>query len=124
MVKFRRERGSAFRWEGALITLLQDVEYSKNSTPGCTTKHNKLVQFPVCAYVGVLFSLEIRPQACENTYKLDFLISNFGFGVLPSQKCYVMFQYSAIQDRATDPISVAFIDEAGGWWGGGGGGGG
>ena len=29
-----------------------------------------------------------------------------------------MFQYSAIQDRATDPISVAFIDQAGGWGGG------
>ena len=29
----------------------------------------------------------------RSTYKLDFLFSNFGFGVLHSQKCYVMFQY-------------------------------
>ena len=29
-------------------------------------QQNKLnVQFPVCANVGVLFSLEIPPQACE-----------------------------------------------------------
>ena len=47
----------------------------------------------------------------RSTYKLDFLFSNFGFGVLHSQKCYVMFQYNAIKDRATDPVSVAFIDQ-------------
>ena len=35
----------------------------------------------------------------------------FDFGALQSKICYVMFQYSAIQDRATDPISTAFIDQ-------------
>ena len=47
-------------------------------------QQNKLIQFPVCANVGVLFTLDILSQACEK-YKLDFLFSNFGFGVLHSQ---------------------------------------
>ena len=55
-----------------------------------TQQQNKLIQFPVCANVGVHFSLEILPQASESTYTLDFLFSNFGFGVLHSQKFYVM----------------------------------
>ena len=38
------------------------------------------------------WSLEILPQTCKNTYKLNFHFSMFAFGVLHSQKCYVMFQ--------------------------------
>ena len=53
-------------------------------------QQNKLIQFPVCANVGVHFSLEILPQASESTYKPDFLFSNFSFEVLHSQKFYVM----------------------------------
>ena len=30
-----------------------------------TKQQNKLVQFPVCANVGVLFALDILSQACE-----------------------------------------------------------
>ena len=33
--------------------------------PGRTTKHNKLVQFSVCTYVGVLYSLKILPHAYD-----------------------------------------------------------
>ena len=53
-------------------------------------QQNKLIHFLVCANVGVHFSLEILPQASESTYKPDFLFSYFGFGVLHSQKFYVM----------------------------------
>ena len=46
-------------------------------------QQNKLIQFPVCANVGVLFTLDIRSvtgvrEAHPNS------ISNFGFGVLHS----------------------------------------
>ena len=55
-------------------------------------QQNKLLQVLVSANVGVLFSLEIPPQACISEYKPDFFFSNFGFGVLHSQKCYAMFR--------------------------------
>ena len=49
-------------------------------------QQNKLTQFPVCANIGVLLSLDILSQACKkHISKLDFLFSNFGFGVLHSQ---------------------------------------
>ena len=68
-------------------------------------QQNKLIQFPVCANVGVLFTLDIRSvtgvrEAHPNS------ISNFGFGVLHSP-----FQCIAVLwHRARDPISVAFFD--------------
>ena len=68
----------------------KDIKYCKVPMYLATQRQNKLIQFPVCANVGVLFSLEILPQAGESTCTLDFLFSNFGFGVLHSQKCYVM----------------------------------
>ena len=41
----------------------------------------------------MLFSLEkFWHRLARRTYKPDFLFSNFGFGVLHSQKHYVMFQ--------------------------------
>ena len=49
-------------------------------------QQNKLIQFPICANIGVLFTLDILSQAkARSTSKLDFLFSNFGFGVLHSQ---------------------------------------
>ena len=78
-------------------------------------QQNKLTQFPVCASVGVLFSLEILPQASDSTCKPDFLFNNFSFGVLNSQKCYVMFWciecYLTKTEVSRDPISVAFFDQ-------------
>ena len=35
-------------------------------------QRNKLTQFPVCANVGVLFSLEILPQASEKHIQTRF----------------------------------------------------
>ena len=48
-------------------------------------QQNKLIQFPVCANIGVLFSLDILSQACDFDFDFDFLFSNFSFGVLHSQ---------------------------------------
>ena len=48
-------------------------------------QQNKLIQFLVCASVGVLFTLDILSQAPRGTSKLDFFFTNFGFGVLHSQ---------------------------------------
>jgi len=90
-----------------------------------TLPHNQALQtytISVCAYVGVLYSLEILPQACivhvRSTYKVDFLFSNLCCGVLHSQKCYVMSQcyltYTCTctaVDRATDLISVALFNQ-------------
>ena len=68
----------------------------------------------VCAYGGVLYSLEILPQACtvhvRSTYKFDFLSSNLCFGVLHSQKCHVMSQcyltYTCRQSYGSDSSSL------------------
>ena len=49
-------------------------------------QQNRLIQFPVCANVGFLFSLEVLPQASGSTYKANFLFSKIGSGVLHSQK--------------------------------------
>ena len=73
-------------------------------------QQNKLKQFLVFANVGVLFSLEILPQACEKHIQLDFLSSNFNFGVLHSQKCCHVSVHIWL-DRARDPISVALFNQ-------------
>ena len=75
-----------------MLLSTKDIKYCKVPMYLAVQQQKKLIQFPVCANVGVLFSLEILPQAGESTYTLNFLFSNFGFGVLHSQKCYVMFQ--------------------------------
>ena len=51
--------------------------------PDRTTKHNNDFR-----NIGVLFCYRLA----RSTYKLDLLFGNFGFGVLQSQKCYIMFQ--------------------------------
>ena len=52
-------------------------------------QQNKLIKFPVCANVGVLFTLDILSQACEKhiqtRFSLQHFTQNFGFGVLHSQ---------------------------------------
>ena len=86
-------KGCSICFLSAYITLLstKDIKYCKVPMYLAAQQQNKLIQFPVCASVGVLFSLEILPQGSESTCKPDFLFNNFGFGVLNSQKCYVMF---------------------------------
>ena len=44
------------------------VGYMNYCIKYCMAAHNshfKLIQFPVCTHVGVLYSSEILPQACE-----------------------------------------------------------
>ena len=62
--------------------VLQDIKYCKVPMYLAAQQQNKLTQFPVCANVGVLFSLEIPPQSCEKRIKTDFLFSNLG-NVMP-----------------------------------------
>ena len=54
------------------IMPLQDIKYCMVPVPGRTIRHtcNKLIQFPVCAHVGVLYSLEILPLACEKPIQI------------------------------------------------------
>ena len=82
-----------FLFSSAYVTLLSATGYKvlKYSSQIhmaylAAQQQNKLTQFPVCANIGVLLSLDILSQACKkHISKLDFLFSNFGFGVLHSQ---------------------------------------
>ena len=70
-------------FSSAFITLLTTTGYEVLYGNYLAAKQkNKLTQFPVCANVGVLFSLEIPPQSCEKRIKTDFLFSNLG-NVMP-----------------------------------------
>ena len=58
-------------------------------------QQNKLIQFPVCAQVGVLFSLEKSATGLREAHTnsiFPFAISVLELIVLHRQKCYVMFQ--------------------------------
>ena len=76
--------------------VLQDIKYCIRLgfawyLPGRTTTEQSY-KFPVCAIVGVLFSLDILLQGCEKYIETHFslLVSfSFGFGVLHSP---VIFQ--------------------------------
>ena len=62
-----------FKCEGTLITLLQVTGTIHHVTHmAAQPKYNKLKQFPICANVGVLFSLEILLQACEKHIQTRF----------------------------------------------------
>ena len=70
--------------------VLQDIKYcivpDSYGIYLAAQQQNRSYKYPVCANVGVLLSLiDILSQAC---LKLDFLFSNFGFGVLHN---HVMF---------------------------------
>ena len=85
--------------------VVQDIKYRMVSTRPLNNKTN--------LYVGVLFSLEkFFYRLARSTYKLDFLFSNFDFGVLHSKKCFVMFQcVECYLFLARDPILVAFFNK-------------
>ena len=58
----------------------QDIKYS-SIRPGfvygiylAAQQQNKLTQFPVCANVGVLSTLDILPQACEKHIQTRFCL--------------------------------------------------
>ena len=64
-----------------------------------TWLHNQTLQsytISVCAYVGVLYSLEILPRLLRSTYKFDFLFSNLTvfWSITQSEMlCYVSVLY-------------------------------
>ena len=102
-----------------LVTLLQDiystVQYSTYLTR--TTKHNKLIQFPVCADVGVLFVLDILLHAnlrsgdffgqlhvCKKHIQTRFSLQQFRFWSITQSEmlCYVSVQCYLRQSYGSD----------------------
>ena len=73
LVKFIGEGYSIF-FSCAYITLLstKDIKYCIVPTYLAAQQQNKLIQFPVCANVGVLFTLDILSQACEKHIQTRF----------------------------------------------------
>ena len=101
-----------------LYLVLQDINYCIRLGFACSTRpHNNRTKLYNFRFVLMLvcFSAQIFCRRLErSTYKLDFPFSNFGFLVLHSHKRYVMFQCIAVladQDRARDPISVAYFNQ-------------
>ena len=60
-------KGCSIFVSSAYITLLstKDIKYCMLPTYLAVQQQNKLIQFPVCANVKVLFSLDILPQVSE-----------------------------------------------------------
>ena len=71
LVKFIGKGCSIF-FSSAYVTLLSTTRYKVlkylsqiHMVYLAAQQQNKLIQFPVCANVGVLFNIDILPQACE-----------------------------------------------------------
>ena len=101
-----------------LYLVLQDVNYCIRLGFACSTRpHNNRTMLYDFRFVLMLvcFSAQIFcRRLARSTHKLDFPFSNFGFLVLHSHKRYVMFKCIAVladQDRARDPISVAYFNQ-------------
>ena len=106
----------------AYVTLLSTTGYKvlKYSSrihsyglPGRTTTE-QIIQFPVCANVGVLFTLDILSQACEKHIQTPCSLEQFRFWSItqPIMLCYVSVHSRAfcLRHRARDAISVAVFD--------------
>ena len=80
-------------------------------------QQKKFIQFPVCANVGLLFTLDILSQVCEKHIQTRFSIYQFRFWSItqPIMLCHVSVHSDAfcLRHRARDPISVAFFDRVG-----------
>ena len=72
--------------------LVQQGEYCIVPTYLAAQQQNKLTQFPVCVNVGVLFSLEILPQAGEKHTLTWFSLQQFQFWSItePEMLCHVL----------------------------------
>ena len=107
-----------------LVTLLSTTGYKQYKVLKYSSRihvlylaaqqQNKLIQFPVCANVGVLFTLDILSQACEKHIQTRFSLQQFRFWSItqPIMLCHVSVHSGAfcLRHRARDPISVAFFD--------------
>ena len=78
LVKFMGKGCSIF-FSSAYVTLLSTTGYKvlKNCfrihmVYLASQQQNKLIQFPVCANIGVLFTLDILSQACEKHMQTRF----------------------------------------------------
>ena len=77
-------------------------------------QQNKLIQFPVFANTGVLFTLDILSQACQKHIRTRFSLWQFRFWSItrPIMLCHVSVHSGTfcLRHRARDRISVAFFD--------------
>ena len=76
-------------------------------------QQNKLIQFPVCANVGVLFTLDILSQACEKYIQTRFSIQQFRFWIITQPimlSCFSAQQCFLPKTQSQGPISVTFFD--------------
>ena len=81
LVKFIGKGCSIFFFLRAHVTLLSTTGYKVLKYASrihmvylTAQQQNKLTQFPVCANVGVLFTLDILPQACEKHRETRFCL--------------------------------------------------
>ena len=123
LVKFIGKGCSIF-FSSAYVTLLSTTGYKVLKYSSrihmvylAAQQQNKLIQFPVCANVGVLFTLDILSQACEKHIQTRFSLQQFRFWSItqPIMLCHVSVHSGAfcLRHRARDPISVAFFDRVG-----------
>ena len=120
LVKFIGKGCSIF-FSSAYVTLLSTTGYKVLKYSSrihmvylAAQQQNKLIQFPVCANIGVLFTLDILSQACEKHIQTRFSLEQFRFWSItqPIMLCHVSVHSGAfcLRHRARDPISVAFFD--------------
>ena len=72
-------KGCLIFFSSAYVTLLSTTGYKVQKYSSrihmvslAAKQHNKLIQFPVCAKVGVLFTLDILSRACEKHIRNRF----------------------------------------------------
>ena len=93
--------------------VLQDIMSQIHMVYLAAQQQNKLIQFPVCANIGVLFTLDILSQACQKHIRTRFSLWQFRFWSItqPIMLCHVSVHNGTfcLRQRARDPISVAFF---------------
>ena len=69
-------------------------------------QQNKLIQFPVCVNIGVLFTLDFLSEACEKHIQIRFSLQQFRFWSItqPMMLCHVSVLIGAfcLRHRARD----------------------
>ena len=116
LVKFTGKVCSIF-FSSAYVTLLSTTGYKVLKYSSrihmvylAAQQQNKLIQFPVCANIGVLFTLDILSQACEKHIQTRFSLQQFRFWSItqPIMLCHVSVHSGAfcLRHRARDSISL------------------
>ena len=116
LVKFIQASVAQFFFSNAYVTLPSTTGYKQYKVLKYSSRihmvylaaqqQNKLIQFPVCANVGVLFTLDILSQACEKYIQTRFSIQQFRFWTItqPIMLCHVSVHSGAfcLRHRARD----------------------